>query len=331
MFLPGRRRVALPGGQPEEEGPMAHLVEMMFSVRKTPWHGLGSVLDDPPTMEQGLRLAGLDWDVRRERLYTQDGTEAPAFAVVRESDNKVLGAVGEKYRPLQNREAFAWFEPFLMAGEANLETAGSLAGGSRVWVLAKLNRDPMVVAPGDEVEKFLLLSNSHDGSLAVRVGFTPIRVVCNNTLTLAHASKDSQLIRLKHSSGVVANLENVRDTVNSINARFEATAEQYRLLARKDINQADLRKYVQRVLDVGDKPGTRMANMIRRIEELFEAGEGNATQHVRGTYWAVYNAATEWLSHERGRSQDSRLGSLWYGDGAGLNARALAVALEMAG
>src|SRR5262249_13689107 len=95
-------------------------------------------------------------------------------------------------------------------GESTLETAGSLAGGSRVWVLARLNRTPMVVAPGDEVVKFLLLSNSHDGSLAVRVGFTPVRVVCNNTLTLAHGSDKSQLLRVKHSSGVVENLDAVR-------------------------------------------------------------------------------------------------------------------------
>jgi phage/plasmid-like protein (TIGR03299 family) len=310
---------------------MAHLVKMMFSVRKTPWHKLGVVLDDPPTIEEGLRLAGLDWGVRREQLFTPSGQEAPAFAIVRDTDQAILGAVGVKYRPLQNREAFNWFAPFLAAGEASLETAGSLAGGSRVWVLAKLNRAPMEIAPGDDVEKFLLLSNSHDGSLAVRVGFSPIRVVCNNTLSLAHASQDSQLIRLKHSSGVVTNLENVRDTIDAVNARFEATAEQWRRLARKDINQADLRKYVSRVLDVGEQPGARLRNMLARIEELFEAGEGNATQHVRGTYWAAYNAVTEWLSHERGRSQDSRLGSLWYGDGAALNGRALAVALEIAG
>src|SRR5262245_63968878 len=149
---------------------MAHLVENMLSVGKRTWHGLGTVLQAPPTVEEGLRLAGLDWEVRRERLFTAGGQEAPAYAVVRDSDGRVLGAVGERYRPLQNREAFAWFEPFLAAGEASLETAGSLADGSRVWVLARLNRVPLEVAPGDEVVKYLLLSNSHDGSLAVQIG-----------------------------------------------------------------------------------------------------------------------------------------------------------------
>ena len=120
-------------------------------------------------------------------------------AVRRKTDGKVLGVVGPKYHVLQNRDAFRWFEPFLAAKEAALNTAGSLAEGSRIWVLAKLNRAPLVIAQGDEIEKFILLSHSHDGRLAVRVGFTPIRVVCANTLALAHKKDASNLIRLKHT------------------------------------------------------------------------------------------------------------------------------------
>src|SRR5262245_43579746 len=244
---------------------MAHLVENMLSVGKRTWHGLGTVLQAPPTVEEGLRLAGLDWEVRRERLFTAGGREAPAYAVVRSGDGRVLGAVGERYRPLQNREAFAFFQPFLDAGEATLETAGSLAGGSRVWALARLNRRPVAVVPGDEVSKYLLLSNSHDGSLAVRVGLTPVRVVCNNTLTAAHSSKDGQLIRLRHCSGLKRNLDNVRECVNAIDARFEATAEQWHRLAARGISQADLDRYVARVLEAGDKPGARLANILERV------------------------------------------------------------------
>ena len=94
----------------------------------------------------------------------------------------MLGIVGPRFAVLQNKDAFGWFQPFLDAKEAALHTAGSLRGGSRIWVLAKLNRDPLVIAAGDEVEKFILLSHGHDGRLAVRGGFTPIRVVCQNTL-----------------------------------------------------------------------------------------------------------------------------------------------------
>src|SRR5262245_12202528 len=228
---------------------MAHLIESMFSVRQTPWHGLGQVLQNPPSIEEGLKAAGLDWTVGRERLFTQAGQQCPAFAIVRQTDQKVLGVVGEKYRPLQNVNAFNWFSPFLDAGQAALDTAGSLAGGSRVWVLAKLNRDPIVVARDDEVQKYLLLSHGHDGSLAVRVGFTPIRVVCNNTLTLAHGH-GGELVRMRHSASLEGNLANLRETIDAVNAKFEATAEQYRRLAGKSINQADLKKYVKLVFDV---------------------------------------------------------------------------------
>src|SRR4029077_9278151 len=132
-----------------------------------------------------------------------------------------------------NKDAFHWFQPFLDAREAALHTAGSLRQGSRIWVLAKLHRHPLVVAPGDEVEKFILLSHGHDGSLAVRVGFTPIRVVCQNTLSMAHGCDASRLIRVKHTREVVENLAPVRAVMDVAHAEFEATAEQYRRLARK--------------------------------------------------------------------------------------------------
>src|SRR5262249_28186145 len=148
--------------------------------------------------------------------------------------------------------AFGWFQPFLDAREEALHTAGSLRSGSRIWVLAKLSRDPLVIAEGDTVERFLLLSHGHDGSLAVRCGFTPIRVVCANTLAMAHGSDASKLIRLKHTKDVLENLANVREVMDLANAEFEATAEQYRRLARKSVNQSDLRKYVKRVLKVED-------------------------------------------------------------------------------
>src|SRR5205823_9488561 len=117
---------------------------------------------------------------------------------------------------------------------------------------AKMNRDPLVIAEGDTVEKYLLLSHGHDGSLAVRCGFTPVRVVCANTLAMAHGSDASKLIRVKHTKDVLENLANIREVMDLANQQFEATAEQYRLLARKSINQADLRRYVRRVLKIED-------------------------------------------------------------------------------
>jgi phage/plasmid-like protein (TIGR03299 family) len=198
-------------------------------------------------------------------------------------------------------------------------------------VLAKLNRDPLVVAAGDEVEKFILLSHGHDGSLAVRVGFTPIRVVCANTLALSHGHAASKLIRCKHTKDLHQNLENIREVMNLANQEFEATAEQYRLLARKSINQADLKKYVQRVLKVdGDEASTRTKNTVEEIIGLCESGRGNTLPSVSGTYWTAYNGVTEWLSYQRGRSASNRVDSLWFGPSAETNKVALDTALAMA-
>jgi phage/plasmid-like protein (TIGR03299 family) len=315
---------------------MAHEIETMAYFGELPWHRLGTALGEADLYDwpSAGRKAGLDWEVELVPLLTAD-TQAQVThrAVRRTSDARVLGVVGPRYAPLQNRDAFGWFQPFLDAREAALHTAGSLKGGSRIWVLAKLNREPLVIAEGDEVEKYILLSHGHDGSLAVRCGFSPIRVVCQNTLSMAHGSDASKLIRLKHTKDVLENLANVREVMNVANAAFEATAEQYRRLARKSVNQADLRKYVRRVLKVEDEQeaSTRCKNLIEEIVGLAEAGRGNNIPSVRGTLWTAYNGVSEWLTYNRGRSVDSRLNSLWFGDSALTNRHALEVALDMAG
>ena len=179
-------------------------IESMAYFGKVPWHGLGTALEEAdlyywPT---ACEKAGLAWDVELVPLVTAD-TQAKVEnkAVRRTSDGRILGVVGPRFTVLQNKDAFKWFEPFLAAKEALLHTAGSLQDGSRVWVLAKLKRDPLVIAEGDEVEKFILLSHGHDGSLAVRCGFTPIRVVCQNTLSMAHGSAGQQADPLQAHEG----------------------------------------------------------------------------------------------------------------------------------
>jgi len=315
---------------------MAHEIETMAYFQQTPWHGLGTALeaDDLYDWPKTCDKAGLAWDVELVPLVTAD-TQAKVQnkAVRRSTDGLILGVVGQRYAVLQNKEAFNWFQPFLDAKEAALHTAGSLRNGSRIWVLAKLNRSPLVIGPGDEVEKFILLSHGHDGSLAVRVGFTPVRVVCQNTLSMAHGSDASKLIRIKHTKDVHENLANIREVMDVANTEFEATAEQYRRLARKSINQADLRRYVKKVLKVEDdqEGSTRLKNIMEEIVGLAEAGRGNELASVRGTFWTAYNGVSEWLTYNRGNSQGNRLNSLWFGDSASLNCRALETALVMAG
>jgi phage/plasmid-like protein (TIGR03299 family) len=314
---------------------MPHEIESIAYFGATPWHNLGTPLsgEDVYNWPAACEKAGLAWDVELAPLVAAD-TQAPVEhrGVRRTSDGRILGVVGPRYSPLQNRDAFRWFEPFLAAREARLETAGSLRGGARVWVLAKLGLDPLVIAKGDEVEKYILLSHGHDGSLAVRCGFCPIRVVCSNTLALAHGSDASKLIRVRHRGDVAGSLAAIREVMNLADADFAATAEQYRLLARKPVSRTDLKRYVKRVLKVDEQevPSARTANVIERVIELAEAGRGNDLPSVRGTYWTAYQGLNEYVGYVRGQNPATRLDSLWFGEGAAINKFALQVAIDMA-
>lgn len=323
---------------------MAHEIrenDNMFSVNEVPWHRLGIILPTAPKIDEGIAAAGLGWEVGTKKLITTDNMPVDALATYRKDNNEILGVVGKNYKVLQNKEAFQFFQPFLDANEATLETAGSLMNGRRVWVLAKINRpDSVIVAKSDDrVSKFILLSNSHDGTLAIRVGYTPIRVVCNNTLTAAHAGRGSALLRIKHMGDVVQTLNDVRDVMNLADQTFEATAEKYRILAGKEINGKDLEKYVKIVFAtpkqeedaiLSGEELTSGARVMGRITELFEHGRGNDLPGVKGTMWAAYNAVTEYLQYERGNNEATRLDSLWFGAGATMNKKALQTAVEIA-
>lgn len=319
---------------------MAHEIENMFSVKETPWHRLGKVIVDAPTIEEVLKLAGLDWTVSLRPLYLADvdglRQKVTQNAIVRDSDNTVLGFTGKRYRPLQNSDALEFFKPFAQSGLCQFETAGSLRNGQRVWIMAQLNTPEMEIVKGDIVRKYLLLSNGHDGKMGIRVGFTPVRVVCANTLAMAHNSGESKLIRVFHSSKTIENLETLRDTINAANASFEATAEQYRKLASANVVKSDIAKYVDLVFYNGkqaesDREKLARETLNQKITQLFEVGHGNDLQNVRGTYWALYNGVTQYLSYDMGRSDDSRLDSLWYGTNKDLNKTALESALQMVG
>lgn len=320
--------------------------DTMFSVKTRPWHSLGTVIEQAPTISEGIRLAGLDWEVGLKPLFTAipegEGVPrivdepVPANATYNKKSGEILGVVGPSYTPLQNQQSFDFFQPFLDEGLATLETAGGLFGGKKIWVMAKLKMDNAVIVSraNDEIEKFVLLSNSHDGSTSVRVGFTPIRVVCNNTLSMAHKNGQSSLIKVRHGKGVVHNLEKLRETMNLVNQQFEATAEQYRYLASRDISQEDLKKYVNIVFnlerDESQFNDTRQAGRILpQVQELFETGRGNHLPGVAGTKWAAYNAVTEYLQYYRGNSHEQRFNSVWFNDGARLSRRALETALTL--
>ena len=337
---------------------MAHellnATDMIFTGAK-PWHGLGVHFNAPPSIDEIKCHESLNWQVLTEGVQLADGTPLPASAIVRSDTRTILGVVGPQWTPLQNADAIEWFRPFVDSGVATIETAGCLFGGKKVWVLAKCANKAEVV-PGDPVESYILLSNAHDGTMSLALGFTPVRVVCNNTLRAAHGHRDSRLLSLRHTKGIHAAMDVVRSTMDTVQQTFEATIEQYRVLANATCSQTNLEKLVKLVfaprkmrqirdeaveaagLPEGLEEFVRAdptasedvaKRVIAQVVPLFDTGRGNTMKGVRGTMWAAYNAVTEFISHERGNSDETRLDSQWFGSGAALNQRALDAAVQM--
>jgi phage/plasmid-like protein (TIGR03299 family) len=207
---------------------MAHEIESALFVGQPAWHGLGTVVQEAPAMSDAIVMAGLDWTVRKEQLQLADGRKVDQYATIRSSDNSILGTVGPQWTPLQNADAFEWFQPLIEDGSVKLEAAGSLREGQRVWVLAKAGVAD--VQKNDPVEQYILLSNGHDGKLAVRVGFTTVRVVCANTLKMAHENAASQLVRVQHWSNVKETVADLRALMDLSTNSFAGTVEQMRAL-----------------------------------------------------------------------------------------------------
>lgn len=330
---------------------MAHEVENMFSVGEMPWHGLGHVLDSSPSCSEALTLAGLDWSVDLRPLFAGDDLiDVPSHrAVVRGDTGAVLGIVGDEFVPFGNADAFAFFEPLVHEGLISLETAGSLRGGRRVWIMARVGTcGPVEVVSGDIVEPFVLLCHGHDGSLALRVGFTPVRVVCANTLSMA-LDDGAGLFVLRHTSGLAAGLVSIRSAIAEQIRIFQGSAESWAFLAGRRCTPELFEQYALRVFgrtpeDLADaevsatQPSpTTGARLLAAVKPLFEEGMGNDLPGVRGSWWAAYNAITQWVSHHRGRAEGStrdqaerRFDALHFGDSRKLGIRALTFALEAA-
>lgn len=319
---------------------MAHLVENMAFVGETPWHKLGTPVDSSISSADMLRQAGLDWQVEQWSIAATNGEGGRILVddakhnvrVLPDGSFSSLGTVGSHTHVLQNVDAFAAFDQYIESGQAQWETAGSLDEGRKVWVLARINCGDIEIRKDDSIASFLTLTNPHDGSGSVRIGFTPIRIVCANTMRMAHNSKASKLIRINHSSKVKTRVDDIAATMDLIRCEFVLSAEKYAFLAScKSINSTDLANYSRIVFGIDDSTPFRdlpkqSQTKLRKIEELFVAGKGND-----GSSWYdAYNAVTEYLSHYAGRTVQTRYDSLWYGTSANISQHALDTALSMA-
>jgi phage/plasmid-like protein (TIGR03299 family) len=304
---------------------------------ETPWHGLGEAVPEEFAYDahQFATSAIMDWEVGVKNLQTEDGIPVPNRATYRKDTGAILGVVGPRWTPLQNAQSFQWFQPWLDSRQCRLETAGVLFGGQKTWVLAKAMIDSLEIVAGDPVESFILLSNSHDGTTAVRAGFTPIRVVCNHTLRAATNNATSKLIRLTHSAQIVQNLGVIQDIMDLAKQEFVATAEQYQFLANKGVNSADLSRYARICLGfdadcpVADLP-TRSKGTLSEVIGLCIEGIGQDIPGVRGSWWGAYNGINEYLNYAQGRDANNRLDSLWFGPNCKKNQQAFDLAIKMA-
>lgn len=241
---------------------MSAEVETMFYTRTAPWHGLGVKVDHALSSEEALVAAGLDWEVVQKELFTGDYRPVPGyFANVRDTDNKVLGVVTSRYKIVQNREAFAFTDELLGKG-VKYETAGSLREGRKTWILAKLPKTYRMAE--DKIMPYLVFSNTHDGSAAIKVAMTPIRVVCSNTLNLA-LSKADRIWSCNHTGDMEMKLEDARRTLFMAEDYMnELSKEADKLTARK-VTDAEVEEYIKLLLPIATDATETTEKNIRKL------------------------------------------------------------------
>jgi phage/plasmid-like protein (TIGR03299 family) len=314
----------------------------MMYVGEEPWHGLGVKLKEPATAAEAIKAAGLDWEVIKAPIYVKPGRKYKLvpnrFAMLRADriaagPARVLALVGNDYKPLQNREAFAWFDGIVGTGAAIYHTAGALGYGERVWILAKLPGQIRVVGE-DVADKYLLLSNSHDGQSSVQVKFTPIRVVCFNTLTMALS--DGPTLRVSHIASLGQRMEQVKANLGIIGKAYETIQTQFQAMTSVQLDKGRLEKYLKQVLpdpqdNTDGRAQKRIAEARRGAAVLFESGRGNDLAGVKGTLWAGYNGVAEYIDYRATKQNpNQRLDSIWFGSGYFTKARAFRVAVAKA-
>ena len=315
---------------------MAHNVETMAYAGEVPWHGLGVPVSNELTPNQMMKKAGLDWTVEQIDSYVTVGDKkipTGMKALVRSSDNKVLTNIGQVWNPVQNEDAFNFFSEYVLKGDMEMHTAGSLKGGQLVWALAKV-KESFDLFGGDTVESYLLFSNPHKYGFSIDVRFTPIRVVCNNTLSLSLEAKAERSVKVGHRTEF--NADEVKKALGIASAKLSQYKEMAEFLGSKRYNIDNLIEYYNTVFPrTADK---RVQNQELSVETLsknakaaFDAIELQpGAKYAEGSWWQAFNSVTYVTDHLQGRNPDNRLYSSWFGGNQRRKRGALEKALEFA-
>lgn len=307
---------------------MSDYLESGVFYREPAWHGKGTVVQEVMNAREAVKLAGLDWQVALMPV-TYAGMDIPGYsATVRLDTNRVLGIVSDRYKIIQNRDMFSFFDPVVDHDEGRFfHTAGSLKGGKVVWALAKVPGDFYVVKD-DRVENYLLLASSHDGSMHLIAKHTAIRVVCWNTLSLALDTKSPVTVSIRHTTGAMDALAQAHRALGLATRRvgiFETIADQMR---RYQMTSKGVRSFLEKLLPATPNPKTGRPpaqTMAKReeIELLFADAPTNNLPGMQGSAWAMYNAVAEYVDHDwPARTGTDTLHRSWFGTGEDVKRKA---------
>ena len=279
---------------------MAANVETMFYTREKPWHGLGTMVAEAPNSKDALRLAGLNWKVLQEPVYTENKELIQGYkANVRDTDRKVLGVVTDRYKVIQNEEAFAFTDTLLGEG-VRYETAGSLQEGRRVWMLARLPRE--FIIGGVRISPYMVFSNTHDGSGAVKTALTPIRVVCNNTLNLAlrTAKRSWSMI---HTGDISGKIEEAKNTLLLADEYMTALGQEFEDLRKIKLSEKQVLDYIKILLPMEENYSLLQKRGVEKLRadmkmRYFDAPD---LKGVGNNGYRFVNAVSDFATHSTPR------------------------------
>lgn len=290
---------------------MAHLVDTMAYAGKTPWHGLGVPVSNDLTVEEMQVASGTDWTVLRDKLYnSRTGQYTGWDALVRDRDERQLTLAPPDWHLTQNAQAFAFFREFVEEGNMEMHTAGSLKDGQIVWILAKI-KESFTILSRDRVDSYLLFTLPHEYGRSIDIRFTPIRVVCWNTLSLSLNTGDvSERVKLSHRKAFDG--EFVKKTLGLSHQRMERYEERAAFLASKRYTNETVKQYVQSVFpQVASAKGDKQSRPATQALDALEKQPG--AELGAGTWWQAFNAITFSVDHVMGRTPETRLANAWYG------------------
>jgi phage/plasmid-like protein (TIGR03299 family) len=310
---------------------MAHEIgstDNLFLVKTPAWHNLGTVLESAPqTSAEAIRAAGLDWPVELQQMFARSTLGESVLVddawctmrIDREHGNIPLGVVGARYTPLQNEEAFSFFDPIIADKIASYETAGSLRDGKKVWILAKMNSE-LMIGDNDKIDKFILLSNSHDGSNALTVKISPIRVVCQNTLSAALRAHGniSDTINIRHTKSINDRLQQAQKTLETVNKSYEVLGKIWSKMSEIKMPPIEVSEYVNSVFSSKKDDASKQLQTVRaEVHQLISSGTGQHLETAMGTLWGAYQGITEHVTHSistrKNSSLDTHMDNLWFG------------------